>query len=116
MTLGTRLSCSQFPNGYEAISYGRGTWLFHMLRSMMRDAERSSGAVRVPMARLASRMSLSFACSQTNQGALSGKTHCDPRVVAGLRGGVAAVAVVRAPQIPGLVLRGMGERDGNSTF
>jgi hypothetical protein len=44
VTLGTRLSCSQFPNGYEAISYGRGTWLFHMLRSMMRDAERTSGA------------------------------------------------------------------------
>lgn len=39
VTLGTRLSCSQFPAGYEAISYGRGTWLFHMLRYMMRDAE-----------------------------------------------------------------------------
>ncbi len=39
VTLGTRLSCSQFPTGYEAISYGRGTWLFHMLRFMMRDAE-----------------------------------------------------------------------------
>jgi hypothetical protein len=39
VTLGTRLSCSQFPGGYEAISYGRGTWLLHMLRSMMRDAE-----------------------------------------------------------------------------
>jgi Peptidase family M1 domain len=44
VTLGTRLSNSQFPNGYEAISYGRGTWLFHMLRSMMRDAERASSA------------------------------------------------------------------------
>ena len=44
VTLGTRLSCSQFPNGYEAISYGRGTWLFHMLRSMMRDAERTGAA------------------------------------------------------------------------
>jgi hypothetical protein len=43
VTLGTRLSCSQFPSGYEVISYGRGTWLFHMLRSMMRDAERTSG-------------------------------------------------------------------------
>jgi hypothetical protein len=43
VTLGTRLSNSQFPNGYEAISYGRGTWLFHMLRFMMRDAERTSG-------------------------------------------------------------------------
>jgi Peptidase family M1 domain len=39
VTLGTRLSCSQFPTGYEAISYGRGTWLFHMLRTMLRDAE-----------------------------------------------------------------------------
>jgi hypothetical protein len=39
VTLGTRLSCSQFPNGYEAISYGRGTWLFHMLRHMMLNAE-----------------------------------------------------------------------------
>jgi hypothetical protein len=46
VTLGTRLSCSQFPEGYEAISYGRGTWLFHMLRSMMRDAERSVGRTR----------------------------------------------------------------------
>ncbi len=46
VTLGTRLSNSQFPNGYEAISYGRGTWLFHMLRFMMRDAERTSGGAR----------------------------------------------------------------------
>jgi hypothetical protein len=44
VTLGTRLSCSQFPSGYEAISYGRGTWLFHMLRFMLRDAERTSVA------------------------------------------------------------------------
>jgi hypothetical protein len=42
VTLGTRLSCSHFPTGYEAISYGRGTWLFHMLRNMLRDAERGS--------------------------------------------------------------------------
>jgi hypothetical protein len=44
VTLGTRLSCSQFPAGYEAISYGRGTWLLHMLRYMMRDAEPASSA------------------------------------------------------------------------
>jgi hypothetical protein len=46
ITLGTRLSSSQFPDGYEAISYGRGTWLLHMLRSMMRDGEEKS-ALRV---------------------------------------------------------------------
>ena len=39
VTLGLRLSSSHFPNGYEAISYGRGTWLFHMLRYMLRDGE-----------------------------------------------------------------------------
>jgi hypothetical protein len=45
VTLGLRLSSSQSPNAYEAISYGRGTWLFHMLRTMMRDGERRSGTV-----------------------------------------------------------------------
>ncbi len=39
VTLGNRLLSSHFPEGYEAISYGRGTWLFHMLRSMMQDAD-----------------------------------------------------------------------------
>ena len=39
VTLGTRLISSHFPGGYDAISYERGTWLFHMLRCMLRDAE-----------------------------------------------------------------------------
>jgi len=42
VTLGMRLSSSKFPNAYEAISYGRGTWMFHMLRMMLRDAEPAS--------------------------------------------------------------------------
>jgi hypothetical protein len=37
VTLGSRLLSSHFPGGYEAISYGRATWLFHMLRSMLLD-------------------------------------------------------------------------------
>jgi hypothetical protein len=41
VTFGTRLNSSHFPDGYEAISYGRGTWLFHMLRNMLRDAQRA---------------------------------------------------------------------------
>jgi len=40
VTLGTRLLSSRFPGGYEAISYGRGAWLFHMLRTMLNDAVR----------------------------------------------------------------------------
>jgi len=38
VTLGVRLLSSRFPEGYEAISYGRATWLFHMLRTMLQDA------------------------------------------------------------------------------
>ena len=37
VTLGFRLSSSKFPTGYEEVAYGRGTWLIHMLREMMRD-------------------------------------------------------------------------------
>jgi hypothetical protein len=42
VTLGVRLSSSKFPAGYEIITYGRGTWLLHMLRGMFRDASRTS--------------------------------------------------------------------------
>lgn len=38
VTLGNRLLSSEFPQAYQVISYGRGTWLFHMLRSMLQDA------------------------------------------------------------------------------
>lgn len=48
VTLSSRLSCSQFPAGYEAISYGRGTWLLHMLRTMMKDAERTTSSHSTP--------------------------------------------------------------------
>jgi hypothetical protein len=43
VTLGGRLLSSHFPEGYEAISYGRGTWLFHMLRTMLQDAAENVG-------------------------------------------------------------------------
>jgi Peptidase family M1 domain len=43
VTLGQRLNCSKFPEGYDVVSYGRGTWLFHMLRHMLIDAESSRG-------------------------------------------------------------------------
>jgi hypothetical protein len=44
VTLGGRLLSSRYPEGYEAISYGRGTWLFHMLRTMLNDAALKSPA------------------------------------------------------------------------
>jgi len=45
VTLGQRLVSSHFPQGYEDIAYGRGTWLIHMLRQMLRDSERKESAV-----------------------------------------------------------------------
>jgi aminopeptidase N len=42
VTLGHRLSSSAFPNGWELIAYGRGTWLIHMLRELLHDGSRSS--------------------------------------------------------------------------
>ncbi|MGC2770858.1 MAG: M1 family aminopeptidase [Candidatus Sulfotelmatobacter sp.] len=43
VTLGGRLLSSHFPQAYEAISYGRGTWLFHMLRSMLQEGAEHVG-------------------------------------------------------------------------
>jgi hypothetical protein len=43
VALGVRLSSSRFPDGFNAISYGRGTWLFHMLRNLVRDPRRTKG-------------------------------------------------------------------------
>ncbi len=38
VTLGRRLTSSKFPDAYERVLYGRGTWLIHMLRTMLREA------------------------------------------------------------------------------
>jgi hypothetical protein len=38
VTLGARLASSKFPYAYEKVLYGRGTWLCHMLRTMLRQA------------------------------------------------------------------------------
>lgn len=42
VTLGYRLNSSPFPQGYDLICYGRGTWLVHMLREFIRDGSGGS--------------------------------------------------------------------------
>ena len=42
VTLGQRLNSSHFPNGFNIVSYGRGTWLVHMLRTMLDDGAKLS--------------------------------------------------------------------------
>jgi hypothetical protein len=37
LTLGNRLDSSKSPEGYRKIIYGKGTWVFHMLREMLRQ-------------------------------------------------------------------------------
>ena len=38
VTLGVRLTSSKFPGAYQPVLYGRGTWLIHMMRCMLRQA------------------------------------------------------------------------------
>lgn len=37
VTMGTRLSSSKSPDGYETVVYLKSAWIFHMLREMLRD-------------------------------------------------------------------------------
>ncbi|HEY4950710.1 MAG TPA: M1 family aminopeptidase [Candidatus Acidoferrales bacterium] len=37
LVLGPRLSSLKVPNAYNALIYGKGTWVIHMLREMLRD-------------------------------------------------------------------------------
>jgi peptidase M1-like protein len=37
VTMGTRLSSSKSPDAYEIVAYSKGAWIFHMLRTMLRD-------------------------------------------------------------------------------
>jgi len=46
VTAGARLASSRFPDGFDVVAYGRGTWLFHMLRHMLRDAGALPGRAR----------------------------------------------------------------------
>ena len=38
VTVGERLVSSKVPDSLEPVLYGRGTWLFHMLRALLREA------------------------------------------------------------------------------
>jgi hypothetical protein len=37
LTLGSRLNSSRSPNGFEQVIYGKGAWVIHMLREMLRQ-------------------------------------------------------------------------------
>jgi aminopeptidase N len=43
VTLGRRLTSSKFPDAYERVIYGRGTWLIHALRTMLHEAGGGNG-------------------------------------------------------------------------
>jgi hypothetical protein len=35
--MGSRLSSSKSPDGYDVVAYSKGAWIFHMIRGMLRD-------------------------------------------------------------------------------
>src|SRR5205814_4369472 len=37
LALGSRLDSSRSPEGFEQLVYGKGAWVFHMLREMLRE-------------------------------------------------------------------------------
>jgi hypothetical protein len=39
LVLGYRLSSSKSPDGYERVVYGKGAWVFHMIRMMLRQGD-----------------------------------------------------------------------------
>ncbi|HYL10506.1 MAG TPA: M1 family aminopeptidase [Candidatus Acidoferrales bacterium] len=39
LVLGYRLSSSKSPDGYERVVYGKGAWVFHMIRMMLRQRD-----------------------------------------------------------------------------
>jgi len=43
VTLGFRLTSAKFPQAFQPVLYGRGTWLIHMLRTMLREADGGNG-------------------------------------------------------------------------
>src|ERR1700679_976301 len=43
LVLGSRLSSLKIPDAYALLIYGKGTWVMHMLREMLRDPSAASG-------------------------------------------------------------------------
>jgi hypothetical protein len=37
LTMGSRLDSSKIANGFEIVVYSKGTWIFHMIREMLRE-------------------------------------------------------------------------------
>ncbi len=48
LEMGYRLRSSQSPTAFDRITYGKGTWVFHMLRMMLRDPAAAAAAKSNP--------------------------------------------------------------------
>ena len=110
--LGQRLDSSHFPSGYEAISYERGTWLFHMLRmhaARFRSRSRSRKARRQ-----ANSDEPFFRALRKIRDRYAGKRLSTQEMIAGFRRGTAAPTLVRESSQTGLVFGRMDQRDGDS--
>ena len=107
VTLGIRLASSRFPAGYEVITYGRGTWLIHMLREMFRDASRTAQDPNGSDRGISYDVAKSLCRLQT-------KRNYQPGLRASDRGGASQVSVVRKSAVAQLVFRRLGKWNGVS--
>jgi hypothetical protein len=46
LALGSRLDSSRTPNGFDQLVYGKGAWVFHMLREMLREPSAKNADAR----------------------------------------------------------------------
>lgn len=46
LSFGWRLLSSKAPNAYEAVTYGKGTWVIHMLHEMLKEPNAGDGDAR----------------------------------------------------------------------
>jgi hypothetical protein len=46
LTLGSRLDSSRAPQGFDQLVYGKGAWIFHMIREMLREPKSKNSDAR----------------------------------------------------------------------
>ncbi|HUR36312.1 MAG TPA: M1 family aminopeptidase [Terriglobales bacterium] len=74
--LGVRLNSSRFSGAYDPVVYGRGTWLMHMLREMLKDSAattRSTASKSAPNLKSPDPDALFFAALRDLQTRFAGK-------------------------------------------
>jgi hypothetical protein len=82
VSLGARLNSSKYSRAYDAVAYGRGTWLIHMLRHMLRDASLMESGAKSSQAKRAKSKAVQISPALDSN---SGNSNPDALFLAALR-------------------------------